>query len=918
MMKKKIVIISCVVLLTISMLMLFNKRTFSVDGYQYVFESTKKVNLNKSDIQKLIVRTAMAFYNNKEYIHYKSGEISRIGDSVYSYSDLTVSPEDLNGNKMVYMNDSSFIFSVYINALKLNLSEGLEKPIDLNSGVGFETEDILEIIAKDDDRLVFESDEFSRDDQVLFAAKYISKLEPGDIIVYTENNITHVALYIGIDGEENHRCIYMFENVDNAGMYIHNVDDYLFPNNRFISEETYYAIVRPLNNLNFDSIDRIALDVPVNSLARVDDVYVKRYTDVGTGNVYRGETINYTIEVSNRSDSSVVIKSVSDVLHSYLLFIDSDDGKYDISNKTIVWNNVSLAAGETCKFTYTVKVVGEDEIDGVVGNESVYGKEIIANNAKVLINGDNYLTLNTIKFEIANKYIDEQVKDLQMVVEQVKKIDDSLLYGSSDGDYKTKISEITNGKTIKLNDLSFYSFLYYNAFGIDFEVMNEEIIKNNLFLLGEDNYYVRNTLNDELSVKVNKMVVDNLYGGYLLNDNGKNKIFSPIVNNEYSYSNLVSGDIIVYWDEDGIQNSYLYVEFNDNNQVKPLLINYSDLGVLTFDDVYERIDKRVLNSALYVVLRPSKILDIKLEDLEMEPINIKVDSEKQIMFVKKPVNATIREILYSISDKFEINEKNNTIKGLISGSDTLKLTINGEIKKDVNVVVFKDIYDFKIITNYRIDKVNDNKIMYVENDVNVETILGNIQFNNNGYDKKIFNLSHEEIVDKITEKAILEVSLNGELIEQYMIISFSLNSRNNEEIISNEKIIRYVNIDTKVSDMKKMLLFNGNDIGVQFTDIDGNVKSDNDKLATGDYLLFNVTDNLQEKYQISVSGDISGNGVFNGNDVVLTRRHIVGWIDPKTSLVYELDGVFVYAMDYSMNGIVNGNDVSAMRRKLVN
>ena len=86
----------------------------------------------------------------------------------------------------------------------------------------------------------------------------------------------------------------------------------------------------------------------------------------------------------------------------------------------------------------------------------------------------------------------------------------------------------------------------------------------------------------------------------------------------------------------------------------------------------------------------------------------------------------------------------------------------------------------------------------------------------------------------------------------------------------------------------------------------------------GDYWVFKVTDNIEEQYQISVIGDVSGNGIFNGNDIVLTRRHIVGWKNPQTGEIYELSGVYEYAMDFSMNGIVNGNDVSSMRRKLVN
>jgi len=258
------------------------------------------------------------------------------------------------------------------------------------------------------------------------------------------------------------------------------------------------------------------------------------------------------------------------------------------------------------------------------------------------------------------------------------------------------------------------------------------------------------------------------------------------------------------------------------------------------------------------------------------------------------------------------------IKGLVAGTDTLTITFNDSLEKVINVVVSKDIYDFQVVTNYEVDEENNNKIIYVGNDTSVETILSKINFNMDGYEKKIYNNSHEEITDKITDKAVLEISLNGELVEQYMVISFSLETSGNEVIVSDENIITYVSIGTSVSDLRKKLSFNGNNVDVEFYDKMTAKIDDNHVLATGDYLVFKVTDKIEHEYQIAVMGDVSGNGVFNGNDVVLTRRHIVGWVNPQTSVVYELSGVYVYAMDFSMNGVVNGNDVSAMRRKLVN
>jgi len=913
--KKKVFVISFIGLFIVVLIgLMMNKETFSVEQAKYAFENTKEVTLGKEDLQKLVVRTAKSFYYNREYIQYKT---ENDDDLIFSHRDLTVSPEELNINNTVYMDDASFIFSVYLNALAMNLSD---ESVNLESGVGFSIDNILKIIESYDERLVFESDQDSQQEQVLFATKYLNELELGDIIVYTKDQELYLALYIGDDDDGNLMCIYLYGEEGKSGIYTYNVSEYLFPNNKFMSDDAYYAIIRPINSLSYNSLDKTTLEVPVSSLARVDDVYVRRYTDVGTDNVYRGEVINYTIEIFNESSETVNVSSISDVLDSYLIFVGSKDGKYDVSNKSIVWNNVMLNAGDSQKFTYTVKVAGENEVDSSLSDDTVSGKFINANNARVLFTGDTYLVLNSIKYTIANKYIDEQKVDLQETYKEINKIDNKLIYESNGIDYKTRIMDI-GSNYLKLDDLSFYSFLYYNALEVDFaEIMNEDSIRNSLFTLGENGYYTRNTVNpqDELANKINNMVVSNLYGGVLLNDSSKTKIFGPIINGEYTYTNLVSGDIIIYWTNSGIQNSYLYLENVIDEEKRPMLVTFNSEGIYQTENVSQRIEDRVLTSDIYVVLRPSMIFDIKLKSIDIDPVNVKVDGEKQLSFIKSPVNATINKISYSVSNKFSVDSETNVIKGLVAGTDTLTITFNDSLEKVINVVVSKDIYDFQVVTNYEVDEENNNKIIYVGNDTSVETILSKINFNMDGYEKKIYNNSHEEITDKITDKAVLEISLNGELVEQYMVISFSLETSGNEVIVSDENIITYVSIGTSVSDLRKKLSFNGNNVDVEFYDKMTAKIDDNHVLATGDYLVFKVTDKIEHEYQIAVMGDVSGNGVFNGNDVVLTRRHIVGWVNPQTSVVYELSGVYVYAMDFSMNGVVNGNDVSAMRRKLVN
>jgi len=914
---KKVLIISLAIIFLICIFISYNKETFSTSDYEFVFENKTSVNLHKNDLQKLVVNTAKAFYFNREYIKYNDDILVKIDNFNYMYRDLTISPEDINMNNTVYMDDISFVYSVYLNALGMDLSLG---NVDLKSGYGFSVSDILNITDIDgDERLILETDDSSFNNQDLFITKYLNNIELGDIIVYKNDNEFHVALCVDIT--EDKLCI--FFNDSNKIMSMEKVEDILFPKNAFISNDSYYAIIRPINVLKFNSVDHVTTDVPVNSQLRVNDVYFKRYTDISVDSVYRGEEIKYTIEVVNHSDNEVLLDKISDKLDKYLLFVDSLDGKYDVSENIVFWNNITLAIGESKKFSYTVKVQGEDEIDSVVGDDSVFGKRIVSNEANIFFDDDRPFILNTIDFKISNKYIDEQIDELHKVLKDVDGIKNNLLYGINGNDYKTDISSIGNNDYINLNNLSFYSFIYYNAFGIDFGIdgiMNAESLLNNLFTLNENGYYTRALVDEdnELSVRINSMVVENKYGGLKLSDKNMSKIFSSIISSKYSYSNLIPGDIILYWDQDGIINGYLYDRYLVDEVYKSSLISYTDMGVLKFDDVDDRINKIISRSSLYVVLRPSSIFDIELKDIEIDPISVKVGGEKEISFIKKPKNATINKIDYSSSYKFSVNKDKNYITGVVAGNDELKLLFNDKLEKTINVIVSKEIYDFKVVTDYGISDINGDKVIYVGTDLDVEVILNNISFNNNGYDVKIVDNKGEEITDKITGSAILEISSNGELVEQYKVYSISFNTDNDEEFVNDEDIIRYISIGTKVSDLKDILYFNGNSVNVNILNKDGILLADDVNLSTGDKVTFKIGNDLNYEYQISVLGDISGNGIFNGNDIVLTRRHIVGWINPNTQEVYQLSGVYVYAMDYSMNGIVNGNDVASMRRKLVN
>lgn len=916
--KKRIITVSSIVLFVFLVVFLtMRKGTFSVEEYKYVFNNTKEVSLYKHDLQELIKRTGKAFYYNREFIKYKSGNMTGIDGINYSYQDFTVTPEDLNKNNMIYMNDVSFIYSVYINALGIDLSKGLSENFNFETGYGFDVNTLLKI---KDNRLVLETDVSSYNEQSAFISKYLKTLEVGDIIVYTLNDEKKLALYLGSNRDNEQICIYFDDKGNGSGIYTHNISNLVFPNNSFLDNDTYYAIIRPINILEYNAQDRTILNVPVNSLARIDDVYVRRYTDVGYDNVYRGEVINFTIEVTNDSNEEKSIERIIDIVNNYLEFVSVKDGLYDDEEKVVMWNNVKLSAYETREFTYAVKVKGDNEFGSIESESSVYGKDILAGNAKILFNTDSDMfNINRIKYTIANRYINEQENDLNNVFDQLGDIESSLSYDESSDGYKTNILENVNKSNILLDSITFNSFIYYNAFGVDLDVNgfnNFDSIRDVLFTKDENGMYTRNTINldDNTNVNVNKMVVSNLYGGISLNDNNKRKIFSPVINGKYTYSNLVSGDIIIYWNTEGKATSYFVMKniVNDKEVVK--IYNFSDENGIVSKTLDSRIETIINESSLYVVLRPSMILDIELKDVQIDPINLNLDEEKKIVYVKKPINATVNLINYSESNLFIIDDETHVIKGIKTGTDMLTITFNENVKKDISVSIVLAIMDDIFVTDFQYDR--EKKIFYVGNERDVKTILDGIGFVSEGYETRIVDSNYEEVIETINDSVSLEVKYNSDWIGNYKIVYFSLNDEK-IKILNDEKIIKYVSVDTKVKDLNDSLHFNDNNIVTEFYNNSNDKLNDDDVLSTGNFLTFKITDKLQEQYQVSVVGDVSGNGIFNGNDVVLTRRHIVGWKNPKTDIIYEATGVYEYAMDFSMNGIINGNDLSAMRRKLV-
>ena len=208
--KKRILITVSIILVLIVTGIFFYKKTFSVIDKKYDFENLEQVTLSKTNMQKLIVRTANAFYKNKDYIQYDGSYYAETTDNKYMFRNLAITPEELNMNNMVYMDNISFIHSVYLNSVYYNLTADItNSSVNYATGEKLDIEDVLSIIEKRDNRLVVDGNSSVNDTtskQESFISYYKGLLEEGDIIVYTtDEDETYLALYVG-----NNECMYLY------------------------------------------------------------------------------------------------------------------------------------------------------------------------------------------------------------------------------------------------------------------------------------------------------------------------------------------------------------------------------------------------------------------------------------------------------------------------------------------------------------------------------------------------------------------------------------------------------------------------------------------------------------------------------------------------------------------------------------
>ena len=150
------------------------------------------------------------------------------------------------------------------------------------------------------------------------------------------------------------------------------------------------------------------------------------------------------------------------------------------------------------------------------------------------------------------------------------------------------------------------------------------------------------------------------------------------------------------------------------------------------------------------------------------------------------------------------------------------------------------------------------------------------------------------ILDNITSSNLKLSIDNDKLICKYndeIINEFVLSSKNEYEIIDDytkiDDIISRIPIDTDMNVFKTKINTN---IGYIFKDSKNNDIVTNRKLRTGDKVIFNYSSGDID-YVLSVIGDVNGDGIIDGKDIMEISNGIVGnkKLDNLSSLSGDID-----------------------------
>ena len=424
-----------------------------------------------------------------------------------------------------------------------------------------------------------------------------------------------------------------------------------------------------------------------------------------------------------------------------------------------------------------------------------------------------------------------------------------------------------NGKGLKVGNYVI-PFEIYNSQG------KEIVSSNNKFTI-----YVYNVISDMYGIDK-----DNIYIG---NED----------NNEVILNNIKIDDGNVGGYTKSIDNNKLVIKHN-NEVIK----KYNLVKLEVSSNEYFVGDKEIRYAG----------------EFDVNKINLNYGSKevKDNKLIIKNNDKVIRE--YNLV-KLEIKSKHYSINGdnivYVNDFDINKIDLNYGSKEDnINKLIIK--YNDKVIKEYKLYGIKTNysvinNTIYVGGIINTEDELRECIKNCSSATDQVGCADDCEmrynILDHITSSDLKLSIDNDKLICKYnneIINEFVLSSKNEYDIIDDytkeNDIISRIPIDTDMNVFKTKINTN---IGYIFKDSKNNDIVTNRKLRTGDKVIFNYSSGDID-YVLSVIGDVNGDGIIDGKDIIEISNGIVG--NKKLDNLGSLSG------DIDNNGKMDIRDIIKM------
>ena len=415
---------------------------------------------------------------------------------------------------------------------------------------------------------------------------------------------------------------------------------------------------------------------------------------------------------------------------------------------------------------------------------------------------------------------------------------------------------------------------------------------------------------------------------YIYNSQGKEIVSSYNNNYENKFTIYVYN---VISDMYGIDKDNIYIGNEDSNEVilNNIKIDGGNVGGYTksIDNnkliikhnnevigEYNLVKLEVSSNEYFVEDKEIKYIG----EFDVNKINLNYGNKevKDNKLIIKNNDKVIRE--YNLV-KLEIKSKHYSINGdnivYVNDFDINKIDLNyGSKEFNINKLVIK--YNDKVIKEYKLYGIKTkysviNNTIYVGKIINTEDELRECIKNCSSATDQVGCADDCEmrynILDHITSRDLklsidkdkLICKYNNEIINEFVLSSES-EYDNIDDYTKIDDIISRIPIDTDMNVFKTKVNTN---IGYIFKDSKNNDIVTNRKLRTGDKVIFNYSSGDID-YVLSVIGDVNGDGIIDGKDIMEISNGIVG--NKKLDNLGSLSG------DIDNNGKMDIRDVIKM------